>query len=499
MRSNFLRGLLLLALPLSLLAQDMKELEKNVTEFTLANGLHFIILKRPQAPVVSFVTQVNVGSSNDPAGRTGIAHMFEHMAFKGTDTFGTKNWAEEKKVLDSIEAIYDKLEAERNKGARASAETVKKLDTELQEAIKKATSYVDKEAYTKIIEQNGAVGLNASTSSDATTYYYSLPANRAELWFMLTAQVLRSPVLREFYTERDVVRNERRMRLESTPQGRMQEALMTTAFIAHPQRSVIGWASDIENLRAKDAQAFYKQYYVPSNMVVAIAGDVDPQEMKKMADQYFSSLPSGPTPPRIITEEPVQNGERRVSIESPAQPILFTAYKRPDDASPDDAPLAVLSGALSSGRTGVLYKELVEDKKIALFAGASSSFFGGKFADIFLLYSVPAQGKTVEENEKALQAIAERMKTVKVEDAVLNRIKTQVRAGLVRALESNMGMASRLASGYLRYGDWRKQFTDIKKIDEVTAEDVMRVAKKYFVDTARTVVYSKTTAKGESK
>lgn len=499
MRIHWMRQALLVALPFCLAAQDLKEFEKNVTEFTLPNGLHFIVLKRPQAPVVSMVTHVDVGSANDPAGSTGLAHMFEHMAFKGTDSFGTKNWLEEKKTLDEIERIYDKLEAERNKGARASQDVVKQLDADLKAAITKANSFVEKEAYSKIISENGGVGMNAGTSFDSTFYFYSLPANRIELWFLMTSQVFKNPVMREFYTERDVVRNERRMRFESSPQGKLQEALLTTAFIAHPQRSLIGWASDIENLRAKDAQEFYKKYYVPSNMVISISGDVDPVEIKRMADQYFSGLPSGPNPPRVITEEPAQTGERRVSVESPSQPILFMGYKRPGPTSPDGPALSVLAGALSSGRTGILYKEMVEQKKVALAAGAGPSFFGAKYPDLFIFFAAPSTGKTVDENEKAILEVIDRVKKEKIEEAVLKRIKTQVRAGLIRGLESNMGMAMQLATNYMRYGDWRRMFTNIQKVDEVTAEDVQRVAKTYLVDSARTVVYLKAPAKGESK
>ncbi|MCS7026436.1 MAG: insulinase family protein [Bryobacteraceae bacterium] len=499
MQRNWLRLALIAFVPLSLAGQDLKEFEKNVTEFTLANGLHFIVLKRTQAPVVSMVTHVNVGSANDPAGMTGLAHMFEHMAFKGTDTFGTKNWPEEKKALEEIERIYDQLESEKNKGARASQQVIQQLEADLKAAINKANSYVEKEAYSKIISENGGVQLNAGTSFDSTFYFYSLPANRIELWFFLTSQVFKNPVMREFYAERDVVRNERRMSFESSPQGKLQEALLTTSFIAHPQRSLIGWASDIENLRAKHALEFYKKYYVPSNMVVAIAGDVDPAEIKRLADQYFSSLPSGPTPPRVITEEPPQTGERRVSVESPTQPVLYIGYKRPEPTSPDSPALAVLAGLLSQGRTGILYKELVERKKIALAAGASATFFGSKYPDLFFLYSAPSAGKTVEENERAILEVIERMKREKVDEASLNRIKAQVRAGLVRSLESNLGMALQLASNYMRFGDWRRMFTNIQKINEVTAEDVQRVAKTYLVESARTVVYSKAPSKGEGQ
>ncbi|MBI3210944.1 MAG: insulinase family protein [Candidatus Solibacter usitatus] len=488
---------LVFSVPLA--AQNLKDLEKRVTEFTLSNGLHFIVLQRTDAPVVSLVTQVNVGSANDPAGKTGLAHMLEHMAFKGTDSLGTTNWTEETKLLSEAESVYDKLESERAKGPRASAESIKKLEAALKTAIDKANGYVVKEAYSKIIQQNGGVGLNAGTSLDNTTYFYSLPSNRVELWFLLTSQVLKRPVMREFYKERDVVREERRMSFESSPQGKLQEALLQTSYIAHPQRSLIGWASDIESLRAKDSEAFFKMHYVPSNMVMVLAGDVDPKEVKRMADQYFSALPSGVMPPAIITREPKQEGERRVAIESAAQPMIFMGFKRPDGIHHDAAALTVLASALSSGRTGILYKELVEEKKLSLVAVASQNFLTNKFPGLFAFIALPAAGKTVEDNEKAILDIIERTKNKPIDDAVLKRVKTQIRAGLIRGLESNMGMAMQLASNYTLTGDWRRMYARIEEIEKVTAADVQSAAKAYLNEVGRTVVYSKTAAKGGSK
>jgi predicted Zn-dependent peptidase len=480
-------------------SQDLKELEKRVTEFTLGNGMHFIVLERRGAPVASMVLYANVGSANDPAGRTGLAHMFEHMAFKGTDTLGTTNWGEEKKALADVEVVYDKLDMEKNKGPRGSPETIKKLEADLKAAIDKANSFVVKEAYSEIVSRNGGVGMNAFTSGEATVYHYSLPSNRTELWFLLTSQIFRQPILREFYAERSVVRQERSRSVESSQQGKMMEALMTAAFLAHPQRSVGGWASDIENLRAKEGEEFFRKYYVPSNLVAVVSGNVDPNEMKRLADQYFSKLPSGPTPPRVITEEPKQEGERRVTVETPGQPLIFMGYKRPATTHTDHPALTVLAGALSSGRTGILYKEMVEKQKIALQAAAIPSFPTSKYPGIFTFISVPAVGKTVDENQKAIEAIIEGVKKDKLEAAVINRIKTQVRAGLIRSLDSNMGMAQQLASNYMLYGDWRKMFTRIQDIDKVTAEDVQRVARTYLIDSARTVVVSKQPAKGDGK
>jgi predicted Zn-dependent peptidase len=487
---NTLRLLCLACLSVLLPAQNLQEFEKNVTEFTLANGLHFIVLERHDAPVVSVHAYVNSGSVDDPRGRTGLAHMFEHMIGKGTTTIGTKNWPEEKKALEAVEAIYDRLEAERAKGFRKDAKVIEKLEAELKQAIDKANQYVVPNEYVRIIEENGGSGFNASTANDYTNYYYDLPSNRMELWFLMQSQWMRQPIYREFYKERDVVREERRMRIESSPQGKLQEMLLATAFTAHPYRTSIGWASDIENLRAEDAQQFFLKHYVPGNITIAIAGDVNPTEVKRLADQYFSSLPSGPVPGPVVTEEPPQEGEKRVAVETAAQPFDYIAYKRPNQLHEDDVVFDVIANIVSSGRTGLLYKELVRDKKIALGAAAGATFPSGKYDSLFVFLAVPNQGKSVEENEKAIYEIVERLKNEQVDATTLDRVKTKLRAGLIRQLDSNSGLAYQLAFYEANYGDWRKMFTGLDEIDKVTADDVQRVARKYFKTSSSTVAHT---------
>jgi len=480
----------LLAEP-SLTAQSLKDFEKKVTEFTLANGLHFLIIERHEAPVVSFHTYVNVGSVDDPSGETGIAHMFEHMAFKGTPTIGSKNWPEEKKALDAVEVVYDRLDQERRKWLHADPKKIEALEAEVKEAIEKADSFVDPNAYDRIVESNGGVGMNAGTAEDSTNYYYSFPSNRIELWFLLESERFLQPVFREFYKERDVVREERRMRVESSPQGRLVEALLATAFEAHPYRVMPGgWASDIENFRRTEAEKFYKIYYTPNNITIGIAGDVNPADAKRMAEKYFGRLPRAPVPPLVRTVEPKQEGEKRVAVASPAQPFLAMAYKRPDQYSKDDATLDVLSDILSGGRTGVIYKEMVRDKKIALAAGSQTSFPSGKYPSLFLIFVVPASGHSVEENEKAAHEIIERVKTEKVDAESLDRVKTKLRAALIRKLDSNSGLASELCSYAVGYGDWKKLFTELDDYNKITADDVQRAAKTYLIDSTRTVAYT---------
>jgi len=353
-----LRVVFLLLLPGLLLAQSLKDFEKKVTEFTLPNGLHFILIERHEAPVVSFHTYVNVGSVDDPAGQTGLAHMFEHMAFKGTPLIGTKDWTKEKPALDAIEKVYDRYDAERAKGRKSDPKTLEALRKELDDAIATADSFVEPNEYDRIVESNGGLDMNAGTGEDSTNYYYGFPSNRVELWFLLESSRFYQPVFREFYKERDVVREERRMRVESNPQGKLIEALVATAFEAHPYHNMPGgWASDIENFRRPDAERFYKEYYVPANITIGIAGDVNPAEAKRMAEKYFGRLRSRPLPAIFHTEEPAQDGEKRVMVASPAQPFLVIGYKRPDRYSPDDAALDVLSEVLAGGRTSVIYKD----------------------------------------------------------------------------------------------------------------------------------------------
>ena len=489
---------LLLLAPL-IAAQDLKEFEKHVTEFTLANGLHFIVLERHEAPVVSFHTYVNAGAVDDPAGKTGLAHMFEHMAFKGTETVGTKNWPEEKRALAAIEDAYDRLEQEKRKGPHADPKKIEALEADVKAAIEKADSYVIPNLYPTIIEENGGVGLNAGTSYDSTEYFYNLPANRVELWFNLESGRFLHPVFREFYKERDVVMEERRMRVESSPQGQLFEALLASAFEAHPyRRPPSGWSSDIQNLRVGDAERFYRTYYVPANITVGIVGDVEPKQIRDLAEKYFGRLPAGPLPPLVHTVEPQQDGPRETQIQSPAQPFDLVVYKRPDQYDKDDPVFDVISSILAGGRTGILYKEMVRDKRISLDAEADANIPGAKYPNLFLFVAVPSLGHTVAENRKALDDILEHFKKEKVDPETLARVKTKTRAGLIHRLDNNAGLAQLLTSYYVNYGDWRKLFTSLDDINRVTADDVQRVARKYFITNARTEAFNFQPPQGEA-
>ncbi|MEO0935225.1 MAG: pitrilysin family protein, partial [Cyanobacteria bacterium J06641_2] len=259
---------------------------ENLTEFKLDNGMKFIVLRRPQAPVVSFLTYADVGGVDEPDGKTGIAHFLEHLAFKGTDRIGTKNYAKEKRLLERL----DKL-AEQVKQAQAAGEKdkVAQLEAEFKKIEEEAHNTVKQNELGRIVEQAGGVGLNATTSAEATKYFYSFPANKLELWMSLESERFLNPELRrEFYKEKDVILEERRLRVDNSPIGQMIEKFNDTAFEKHPyKRPVIGYEKDIRNLTTEDLQQFFKTHYVPSNLTVAVVGDVQAAEVKKLAAIYF--------------------------------------------------------------------------------------------------------------------------------------------------------------------------------------------------------------------
>jgi predicted Zn-dependent peptidase len=471
-------------------AQNLAEFEKSITEITLDNGLHFVVCERHEAPVVSFQTYADVGSVDDPKGQTGLAHMFEHMAFKGTAVVGTRDYAKERPALDRLNQAVDALEAERRKGHLANDERLESLRQDVEKAIQEASQFANSEEFSRLIEENGGTGLNAGTAADATFYVMSLPSNRLELWFYLESERFLHPVFRDFYKERDVVREERRMRTESSPLGKLVETFLAAAYEAHPYGwPGVGWASDVEGLTVDDARQFFETYYVPANITIAIVGDVDPKRVKELAETYFARLPKRPLPPAVETTEPPQEGQRRVEVISEAQPIALVGYKKPSKYHPDRAVFDVISSVLSGGRTSWFYKELVRDRQIALQAGGFPDFPGDKYTSLFLFYSFPSSGHTVEENERAMYELIEKLKNEGPDQETLTMVKTKAKAGLIAGLDDNSGLASQLASYQAGYGDWRQLFRWLDEINAVTAADVQRVAKQYFTPQNRTVAY----------
>lgn len=493
MRVKLLPACLLLAVTASwlpLAAQNLADFEKTVTEFTLDNGMKFILAERHQVPVVSFRLYADVGGVNEEVGQTGLAHLFEHMAFKGTSTIGTKDFEKEKEALAQVDRAYAAWQAERRKGDKADPEHLKQLEAAFREAQEEAEKYIADGEFDQAIEQNGGVGLNATTNSEATQYFFSLPSNKLELWFSLESERFLDPVLRQFYKERDVVMEERRLRTESRPIGRLLEHFLAAAYMAHPYgRPVVGWRADLENLSREQGEKFFRTHYTPRNLTAVIVGDVDPQHTQRLAKLYFGRIPAGPVPDRVWTEEPPQAGERRIAVHAQSQPFLLIGYHKPSIRHPDNAVFDAVQDILAGGRTSRLYRGLVEQKQIAAAAGGFPGFPGQKYPNLFLFYSLPAQGHTNEENEKAMLAEIERLKTELVTEEELKRAQQRAHAQLVRQLSSNSGLAGQLAFYEVVTGDWRNLFRELDAIDKVTREDVQRVARTYFTERNRTVAY----------
>lgn len=474
-------------LPALVQSQDLESFEENVTEFTLDNGLTFIVVERPVAPVVSFATHVNVGGVDNPKGNSGIAHVFEHMAFKGTEYVGTSNWEEESKVLEEMDETYQEWLKEKYAVNPDSAK-MEQLWTEFENLQEQAGQYVVNNEFSQIVDRNGAVGMNAGTSADETIYYYSLPENKLELWFSLESDRFMNPVFREFYKEKEVVREERRSSYESDPVGALYENYITTAYSAHPYGVPnIGWHSDITATTMEDAREFFETYYIPNNITIAIAGDVNPGEIRELAETYFGRLERGPEPPPVYTIEPEQTGEKRFTITRQSQPFLLLGYHTVSEQHPDFAALDLLGSILIGGRTSKLYKRMVEEEQTALGLQLINGAPGTKYPTMFGLLAVPNQGVSVDTLEATIYEEIEKIKNGEISNEELNRVKTNARAGLIRSLDSNSGLAQQLATAESRRGDWRKVFTDIENLENVTVDDLQRVANKYLTEENRTV------------
>lgn len=477
----------------------LQQFEEKVTTFTLENGLDFVVVERPDAPVASFATYADVGSVDEPEGQTGIAHMFEHMAFKGTTTIGTQDIEKEMAALDEQEEVYLELRRERMKGPQADSARLAELEEQFDEAQEDAQSHIEDGEFENILEREGTTDINATTSPDATIYRYSLPANKIELFFALESDRFANPVLREFYTERDVVMEERRQRTESSPQGRLFEEFLTTAFKAHPYGNpTIGHMSDLERLSRTDAQQFFDKHYGASNLTIGISGDVDPERVQALAEEYFGRLDSGEDALPVRTDEPEQIGERRVVIREQTQPFVVMGYHRGSIQSEEAPVYTVLADVLSGGRTSRLYQGLVEEET-ALQVQAVPAFPGSKYPSLFGIFGVPSRGVSPDSVEQEIYAELDSIKTNGITDEELERAKTRSRDQLIGQLDSNLGLAMQFAETETRTGDWRTVFRRLEDIEAVTVEDVQRVAQETLTRSNRTVAMIKTSDDEESE
>jgi predicted Zn-dependent peptidase len=455
-----------------------------VREHTLANGLRLLILNRPGAPTVSFVVQYGVGGVHERLGTTGTAHLLEHLFFKGTRSLGTRNVVAEEALFERMDLAHDTLVRAR---ARSDENEVQRLRARISALEDTARSYVEANEYDRILTKAGARGLNATTANDITTYYVELPSNRAELWFVLEGDRMAHPVFREFYTERDVVMEERRLRVETNPLGLLYEAHLAAAYTVHPYGvPVVGTMSDLENLSRRDVAEYHRRFYGARNAVVAVVGNVDPDRVVAWAEKYLSGVPAGEEPPPVLAREPAQRGERRIEVLWDAEPSLRIGWHVPDALHADAPALAMLANLLSGGRTARLHRRLVTEDRIA--TGVTSSLGpGDRYPQLFQIDASPLAPHTAAEVEAAIYTELARLGWEGPSLQELERVRNQLAAGNVRRLQSNLGLAFQLVESEAFFGDWRETFRRSELLRSVTPEDVKRVVTRYFTRENRTV------------
>jgi predicted Zn-dependent peptidase len=462
-------------------------LEERVKEHVLANGMKLLMVERHSSPTVACWIRFKVGSVNERSDERGIAHMLEHMLFKGTKTIGTKNYVAEIPLLARIEETAQALMAEKRKRDKADKKLIADLTKTLADLQAEDDKYVVSEEYAEIFAKNGGVGFNAFTAKDTTAYMINLPANKLELWATVQADRMLNPVLRQFYTERDVVMEERRRSYDAEPAGKLWENFIAAAFVAHPYgQPVIGWQSDIENLSRTKAEEFLRSYYAPNNAIVAIIGDIDPAKTIAIVEKYFGAIPPGKPVAPVATDEPEQVGERRTEVLGDAEPELLIGFHKPTLPNKDDYVFDVIDMLLADGRTSRLYKKLVVERQIATEV-STASVPGSLYPNVFIISATPRSPHTVQEVEAAIYEELDRLKKEPVTARDLQRILNTLEASEIRSMGSNGGLAYRLTEYEATAGTWRYMIEHRANVAKVTPEDVMRVASKYLVRDNRTV------------
>ena len=471
-----------------------------VETFTLDNGMKFLLVRKPELSTISAGWVAHVGSANEQVGQTGIAHFFEHMMFKGSRTIGTRDitrdleiMAEQEQLQEKIRELYRRQRERWRRGEiddpfdpAARPPELIELEQQFQKLVEEQRELMVKDEFDKIYTGEGGTGMNAFTNQDMTVYFITVPANKAELWFWMESDRLLNGVRREFYSERDVVHEERRLRTESTPTGKFDELFNAMFWESHPYRNpVIGWPSDLRMLSARQADDFYRTYYAPNNLTAAIVGNFDPAEVRKLAERYFGRIRRQPPPPDIVTLEMEQLAEKRMRAECDCQPQVELRYHTVPFMHRDSYALEVLAHLLN-GRTGRLYKALVLDRKIAASAGAGQN--SQKWAGAFSLFAESKGDATPADLEAGLVAEIERLQKEPIPAEELQKVKNQIVADNYRRLESPFFLMLQLLY-YDGLGDWSYLNTNAAALLAVTAEDVQRVATTYFKPENRAVAH----------
>lgn len=462
-------------------------LADKVVEHTMKNGMKLLLVERHTSPTVAAWIRFRVGSVDERSDERGIAHLLEHMLFKGTTTLGTKDFTAEKPLLDKIEAVAQALTAEKARFAKADSAKIATLEKQLAALENEASKYVIKDEFFELYAKNGGTGYNAFTSRDGTTYLISLPSNKLELWAAIESDRLQNAVLREFYTERSVVMEERRRSYDADPESKLWETFVASSFLTHPYgQPTIGWASDIENLTRTKAEQFFHSYYAPNNAIVAIVGDIDTKATIALVERYFGAIKPGKEPTPVTAIEPRQAGERRIELLAEAEPTLMVGFHKPAINTADDYVFDVINMILGSGRTSRFYKKIVIESQIATDIGAFDAP-GSRYPSLFVISANPRAPHTIKEVEEAILAELELLKTAPVAERDLQRILNKMEYEESRQMGTNGGLARNLTEYEAITGSWRYMTEHRGKIAKVTTADIMRVAAAYFTRENRSV------------
>jgi predicted Zn-dependent peptidase len=472
-------------------------LEEKVVEHTLKNGMKLLMVERHTSPTVSAWIRFRVGSVDERSDERGIAHLLEHMLFKGTTTLGTRDYAAEKPILDKIEVTAQALMAERAKRDKGDKGRIAELEKQLAALETDASKYVIKDEFFELYSRNGGTGYNAFTSRDGTTYLISLPSNKLELWAAIESDRLQNAVLREFYTERAVVMEERRRSYDSDPESKLWETFVAASFLTHPYgQPTIGWMSDIESLTRSKAEQFFHSYYAPNNAIVAVVGDIDTTATIAMVERYFGGIQPGKPLSPVTAEEPKQAGERRIELLAESEPTLIIGFHKPAIMAADDYVFDVISMILGNSRTSRFYKKLVIEKQLAADIGVFDAP-GSRFPNMFVINANPRTPHTVKELEEAILAELELLKVEPVAERDLQRILNKLEYEESRRMGTNGGLARNLTEYEAITGSWRYMTDYRRKMEKVTVADIQRVARDYFTRENRMVGFI--TKKGGGK
>jgi predicted Zn-dependent peptidase len=489
-------GLTLLA---ALPAVAAEKPQITVEEYVLPNGMKWLLYEQHDSPTIAAGWTARAGSVNERPGITGISHFFEHMMFKGTRTIGTTNIDEDLRLIEEQEKLRDAMRAEmevmRERLRRGEiddllkpenwTESYRELDKQFDVLVQKQRATIVKDQMEQIYTKNGGEFLNAFTTEDQTAYFLRIPRNRLELWAWLESDRLLNPVFREFYSERDVVFEERRLRTESTPLGKYDEAFNALFWEASPYKwPVVGWPSDIPMYTLAQAKQYFATYYAPNNITGALAGDFRAAEAKPLLERYFGRIPRGTVePPPVVTLEPKQLGEKRFNAEAETSPTVRIWWKTVPFLHKDTPALDLLSDVLS-GRTGRLYKGLVLGRQVANEVLAVID--PRKHAGIFMVETTVKDGKEPATAEAAVYEEIEKLRKDEVPPEELQKVKNAFKANSYRRLSSPFAIFLQLVS-YDGLGDWRYINTSPERADAVTAADLRRVAREYLTKENRTV------------